>query len=43
MWKLKEDTRMSVNFMVLICKLAHSLSIKNKHLKRDFQMEINYG
>jgi hypothetical protein len=26
---------MSVNFMVLNWKLAYSLSIKNKHLKRD--------
>jgi hypothetical protein len=28
---------MSVNFMVLNRKLAYSLSIKNKHLKRDFK------
>jgi hypothetical protein len=32
---------MSVNTMVLNWKLAYSLSIKNKHLKRDFQMEFN--
>jgi hypothetical protein len=32
---------MSVNIMVLNWKLAYSLSIKNKHLKHDFQMEIN--
>jgi hypothetical protein len=41
MWYLKEDTRMSVNLMVLIRKLAYSLPIKNKYLKRDFQMEFN--
>jgi hypothetical protein len=34
---------MSVNFMVLNWKLAYSLSIKNKHLKWDFQMKNNYG
>jgi hypothetical protein len=34
---------MSLNIMVLNWKLLDSLSIKNKHLKRDFQMEINYG
>jgi hypothetical protein len=27
--------------MVLIWKLAHSLSIKIKHLKRVFQMKVN--
>jgi hypothetical protein len=27
--------------MVLIWKLAHPVSIKIKHLKRDFQMEVN--
>jgi hypothetical protein len=27
--------------MVLIRKLAYSLPIKNKYLKRDFQMEFN--
>jgi hypothetical protein len=27
--------------MVLNWKLAHSLSIKTKHLKRDFQMKVN--
>jgi hypothetical protein len=32
---------MSVNLMVLKRKLAYSLSIKNKRLKRDFQMEFN--
>jgi hypothetical protein len=34
---LKEDTRMSVQVTVLNCKLAYSLSIKIKHLKRDFK------
>jgi hypothetical protein len=34
---------MSLDFMVLNWKLAYSLSIKNKHLKRGFQMELNYG
>jgi hypothetical protein len=34
---------MSVNIIVLSWKLAYSLSIKNKHLMQDFQMEINYG
>jgi hypothetical protein len=38
---LKENTIMSVHTMVLIWKLAHSLSIKIKHLKRDFQMKVN--
>jgi hypothetical protein len=33
---MKEDKRMSVDFMVLNWKLAYSLSIKNKDLKRDF-------
>jgi hypothetical protein len=32
---------MSVNTMVLNWKLAHSLSIKIKHLKWDFQMKVN--
>jgi hypothetical protein len=32
---------MSVHTMVLNWKLAHSLSIKIKHLKRDFQMKAN--
>jgi hypothetical protein len=32
---------MNVNIMVLNWKLAYLLSIKNKHLKRDFQMEVN--
>jgi hypothetical protein len=43
MWLLKVEKRMSVDFMVLNWKLAYSLSIKNKLLKHDFQMEINYG
>jgi hypothetical protein len=30
-----------VHTMVLNWKLAHSLSIKIKHLKRDFQMKVN--
>jgi hypothetical protein len=34
---------MSVNIMVLNWKVAYSLSIKKKHLKRDFQMKLNYG
>jgi hypothetical protein len=34
---------MCVNLAVLKRKLAYSLSVKNKHLKWDFQMEINYG
>jgi hypothetical protein len=38
---LKENTIMSVHTMVLNWKLAHSLSIKIKHLKRDFQMKVN--
>jgi hypothetical protein len=29
--------------MILKRKLAYSLSIENKHLKRDFQMELNLG
>jgi hypothetical protein len=37
---MKEDTRMSVDFMVLNWKLAYSLSIKNKYLKRDFKRRI---
>jgi hypothetical protein len=32
---------MSVNLMVSKRKLAYSLSIKNKLLKRNFQMELN--
>jgi hypothetical protein len=28
--------------MVLNWKLAHSLSIKVKHLKQNFQMKVNY-
>jgi hypothetical protein len=43
MWLLKVEKRMSVDFMVLNWKLAYALSIKNKLLKQDFQMEINYG
>jgi hypothetical protein len=38
---LKENTIMSVHTMVLNWKLAHSLSIQIKHLKRDFQMKVN--
>jgi hypothetical protein len=34
---LKEDIRMSVYIMVLIWKLAHSLSIKIKYLKWVFK------
>jgi hypothetical protein len=30
---IEEDIRMNVHIMVLIWKLAHSLSIKIKHLK----------
>jgi hypothetical protein len=30
---------MGVDFMVLNWKLAYSLSIENKHLKRDFNGE----
>jgi hypothetical protein len=37
---LKEDTRMSVHVMVLIWKLAHSLSIKIKHLKLVFKLRL---
>jgi hypothetical protein len=33
---LKENTIMSIHTKVLNWKLAHSLSIKIKHLKRDF-------
>jgi hypothetical protein len=29
--------------MVLFWKLAHLLSIKIKHLKRDFQMKVSEG
>jgi hypothetical protein len=38
---LKENTIMSVHTMVLNWKLAHSLPIKIKHLKRDFQTKVN--
>jgi hypothetical protein len=38
---LKENIRMSVHTMVLNWKLARSLSIKIKHLKRVFQMKVN--
>jgi hypothetical protein len=38
---LKENMIMSVHTMVLNWKLAHSLSIKIKHLKRNFQMKVN--
>jgi hypothetical protein len=38
---LKENKIMSVHTMVLSWKLAHSLSINIKHLKRDFQMKVN--
>jgi hypothetical protein len=38
---LKENIIMSEHTMVLNWKLAHSLSIKTKHLKRDFQMKLN--
>jgi hypothetical protein len=38
---LKENMIMSVHTMVLNWKLAHSLSIKIKHLKHNFQMKIN--
>jgi hypothetical protein len=38
---LKENMIMGVHTMVLNWKLAHSLSIKIKHLKHDFQMKIN--
>jgi hypothetical protein len=38
---LEENKIMSVHTMVLNWKLAHSLSIKIKHLKRDFQMKVN--
>jgi hypothetical protein len=38
---LKENMIMSVHSMVLNWKLAHSLSIKIEHLKRDFQMKVN--
>jgi hypothetical protein len=31
---------MCIDLMVLNWKLAHSLSIKNKHLKRDFKRRI---
>jgi hypothetical protein len=38
---LKENIIMSVHTMVQNWKLAHSLSIKVKHLKRGFQMKDN--
>jgi hypothetical protein len=38
---LKENIIMSVHTMVLNWKLPHSLSIKIKHLKWDFQMKVN--
>jgi hypothetical protein len=38
---LKENITMSVHNIVLNWKLAHSLSIEIKHLKRDFQMKVN--
>jgi hypothetical protein len=38
---LTENIIMSVHTMVLNWKLAHSLSIKIKHLKRDFKMKAN--
>jgi hypothetical protein len=38
---LKENMIISVHTMVLNWKLAHLLSIKIKHLKRDFQMKVN--
>jgi hypothetical protein len=38
---LKENIIMSAHTMVLNWKLAHSLSIKIKHLKWDFQMKVN--
>jgi hypothetical protein len=37
---LEENIIISVLTMVLNWKLAHSLSIKIKHLKRDFQMKV---
>jgi hypothetical protein len=36
---LEDNKIMSVHTMVLNWKLAHPLSIKIKHLKRDFQMK----
>jgi hypothetical protein len=38
---LKENITMSIRTMVLNWKLSNSLSIKIKHLKRDFQMKVN--
>jgi hypothetical protein len=38
---LEENIIISVHTMVLNRKLSHSLSIKIKHLKRDFQMKVN--
>jgi hypothetical protein len=38
---LEENIKMSVHTVVLIWKHAHPLSIKIKHLKRDFQMKVN--
>jgi hypothetical protein len=37
----KENIKISVHTMVLNWKLAYSLSIKIKHLRRDFQMKVN--
>jgi hypothetical protein len=36
----ERDTRMSIELMVLNWKLAYSLSIKNKHLKRVCKCRI---
>jgi hypothetical protein len=38
---LEENKIMSVHTMVLNWKLAHSLLIKIRHLKWDFQMKVN--
>jgi hypothetical protein len=38
---LEENIIICVHTMVLNWKLAHSLSIKIKHLKWDFQMKVN--
>jgi hypothetical protein len=38
---LEENIIISVHTMVLIWKLAHSSSIKIKHLRRDFQMKVS--
>jgi hypothetical protein len=37
MWSLKEDTRVSIDLMVLNWKLPYTLSINNKHLKWYFK------